>query len=179
MNHQAILQDRQGSRWLRFDGLRDTVVAGEVSMVIPKLEEVEAKVEERGWYAVGLISYEAAPAFDPALVVRPATEVPLLWFALFESVEALIDPRAERPDLIDFGSVERARLKEALDELPDREARIIRLRFGLGESDTVLTLRQIAKEMELSRERVRQLEHKGLEALRRALGEKPRRGKRT
>ena len=92
---------------------------------------------------------------------------------LFESVEALVDPRAERPDLIDYGSMERAKLIDAIDALPERESYIIRQRFGLNEQDSQLTLRQIAKEMDLSRERVRQLEHKALESLRKSLSAGP------
>ncbi|MHC5009533.1 MAG: sigma-70 family RNA polymerase sigma factor [Planctomycetota bacterium] len=89
---------------------------------------------------------------------------------LFESVEAIIDPRAERPDLLDFGSIERDQLLSALDDLPEREAHIVRLRFGLTDQGQVMTLRQIAKEMDISRERVRQLEHKALGSLRKGLG---------
>jgi RNA polymerase primary sigma factor len=88
---------------------------------------------------------------------------------LFETVDAVVDPRASRPDLVEFGSAERESLQRAVQGLPEREARIIRLRFGFGETEHVLTLRQVAREMSLSRERVRQLEHKALETLRRAL----------
>jgi RNA polymerase primary sigma factor len=90
--------------------------------------------------------------------------------ALFDAVDSLVDPRAARPDLLDFGAMEREKVKEAIDRLGEREAQIIRLRFGLDESEQSWTLRQIAKEMGISRERVRQLEHKALEDLRRALG---------
>jgi RNA polymerase primary sigma factor len=87
---------------------------------------------------------------------------------LFESVETIVDPRAARPDLIEFGPIARERLQEALADLPEREAAIISRRFGLGPEGQTMTLRQIAKDMDISRERVRQLEHKALELLRRA-----------
>jgi len=90
---------------------------------------------------------------------------------LFESVEAFVDPRAERPDLIDFGSSEREQLKKAIEGLPDRERRIVNLRYALGAQEDALTLRQIAKEMGLSRERVRQLLHHALDVMRTDLGE--------
>lgn len=89
---------------------------------------------------------------------------------LFESVEALIDPRAQGPDLVDYAPMDRARVVELLGTLPDRDSQIVRMRFGLGEFDSTYTLRQIAKEMGLSRERVRQLEHQALGTLRRRLG---------
>ena len=88
---------------------------------------------------------------------------------LFDSVEALVDPRAEQPDQMEFLSVDLEKLRKAIDQLEDREARILRLRYGLAEFDQSMTLRQIAKEIGISRERVRQLEHKALDALRRIL----------
>lgn len=44
---------------------------------------VEERVEAEGLQAVGFLSYEAAPAFDPAFQVRAACGFPLLWFGLF------------------------------------------------------------------------------------------------
>ncbi|KRW91018.1 hypothetical protein SD51_11685 [Alicyclobacillus tengchongensis] len=49
------------------------------------LREVEAAAKE-GYYAAGFVTYEAAPAFDPAYRVRlPAKSgLPLAWFAVFD-----------------------------------------------------------------------------------------------
>lgn len=85
---------------------------------------------------------------------------------LFEAVDAVVDPRAERPDLLDFGQWERAGLMSRIASLPEREAAIIRLRYGLDGAGKPLTLRQIGTEVGLSRERVRQLEHKAIKQLR-------------
>ncbi len=89
---------------------------------------------------------------------------------LFESVEAVVDPRAERPDLIDFASWEKAGLSDEIDKLPGREGEIVRMRYALGKVESPMTLREIGRELGISRERVRQLEHKALDRLRRALG---------
>jgi hypothetical protein len=35
------------------------------------MHELETLVEANGWHAAGFLSYESAPAFDPALSVRP------------------------------------------------------------------------------------------------------------
>ena len=51
--------------------------------VIPLLRRAEAAVGEGRWVALAL-SYEAAPAFDPALKVRPSSEFPLAWMGVFE-----------------------------------------------------------------------------------------------
>lgn len=90
---------------------------------------------------------------------------------LFDSVDALVDPRAESPDLIDFLAVDIEQLRKALGHLPEREAVILRFRYGLTPDGQTKTLRQIAKIVGISRERVRQLEHKALSVLRRRLGE--------
>jgi RNA polymerase primary sigma factor len=89
---------------------------------------------------------------------------------LFESVEAVVDPRAERPDLIDFHSWEQAGLSVEIQKLPEREAQIVRMRFALEGVETPMTLREIGRELGISRERVRQLEHKAIDRLRKAIG---------
>ena len=99
--------------------------------------------------------------------------------SLFESVDAVVDPRAERPDLIDFAVWERAGLFKEIQRLPERQATILKMRFGLGEVAQPLTLREIGTELRLSRERVRQLEHQALEQLRVALDSAPRRRGKT
>ena len=89
---------------------------------------------------------------------------------LFDSVEALVDPRAERPDELGFLALDLEKLKDRLAALPEREATILRMRYGIDGFEFSRTLRQIAKELGISRERVRQLEHKALKDLRRDLG---------
>lgn len=63
-------------------------------------------------------------------------------------------------------SFERA-LKDALADLPERERRVLELRFGLHD-DQPKTLREIGEVLELSRERVRQIENRALNQLRRS-----------
>ena len=59
------------------------------------LDEVQTE-GSRGRHAVGFVCYEAAPAFDPAFIVRERTALPLAWFGIFE--------RAEPAPLIEQGS---------------------------------------------------------------------------
>ena len=92
---------------------------------------------------------------------------------LFESVDAVVDPRAERPDMIDLGAWEREGLLAKIGTLPERQAAVIRLRFGLGGAGAPLTLREIGRQLDLSRERVRQLEHEALATLRAAIDGPP------
>ena len=49
------------------------------------LRSVEQAVNTQGRYAAGFVSYEAAPAFDPSLVVHPDGNFPLVWFGLYDA----------------------------------------------------------------------------------------------
>ncbi len=56
-------------------------------------------------------------------------------------------------------------LLEAIDSLPQREADILTLRFGLKQHQET-TLQNVAEQMQVTRERIRQLQNKALERLR-------------
>jgi len=56
-------------------------------------------------------------------------------------------------------------IEDALDTLADREAKILRLYFGLGETEP-LTLEQIGERFGITRERVRQIKERALARLR-------------
>ena len=61
----------------------EVVTAQSPEEVRPALRRVERAAAE-GLYAVGFVAYEAAPAFDRALVVKGRSgDLPLLWFGLF------------------------------------------------------------------------------------------------
>jgi len=78
--------------------------------------------------------------------------------------ETSVDPAEEAVE-----SVQRQRVQQAIADLPERQRRIIELRFGFdGESASLET---IGKELGLTRERVRQLESDALARLELALGE--------
>lgn len=84
-------------RWLRFGAPVGAVEARAVADVLPALCQVERALAE-GLYAVGMLSYEAAPAFDAALAVRQTTgALPLAWFGFYRQVEAAELPAGGRP----------------------------------------------------------------------------------
>lgn len=58
-------------------------------------------------------------------------------------------------------------LREALDKLSEKERQVLTLRFGM-EDDNPLTLREIGELLNISRERVRQIESQALTKLRRS-----------
>jgi para-aminobenzoate synthetase/4-amino-4-deoxychorismate lyase len=90
---------------VRFDDLRPNqqrsavftnkvgeVTATSIDSVISSLEAAEAAAAA-GFWAAGFVAYEAAPAFDPALPVRPQVkDLPLVWFGFYK--DRLINPPA-------------------------------------------------------------------------------------
>jgi len=62
-------------------------------------------------------------------------------------------------------SLLKAHLREALDDLPERERQIIELRFGMKD-DRPRTLEEVGREFDITRERVRQIQMKTLNLLR-------------
>jgi len=81
------MRDAATGRWLRFTRPRQLVTARTLGDVIAAHRHVEEAVVRDGLYAAGFVSYEAAPAFDPSLVVNDDGQFPLLWFGLYESAE--------------------------------------------------------------------------------------------
>ena len=74
---------------------------------------------------------------------------------------------SDQPDaseVLDFRLLQE-QLSRQLGTLPDRTARVVRLRFGLDDG-TLRTLDQVGREVGLTRERVRQVEKEALAALR-------------
>jgi RNA polymerase primary sigma factor len=64
-----------------------------------------------------------------------------------------------------YAKLLREKIEEVLDTLPPREARILRLRFGL-ENGHNYTLEEVGEKFGLTRERIRQIESKALRRLR-------------
>lgn len=74
--------------------------------------------------------------------------------------------RQEDPAKIMEKILIRRDLDMALAEIGEKEANIVRMRYGLN-GKTPMTLNDIAKKMKLSRERIRQIEERALLRLRR------------
>ncbi len=64
-----------------------------------------------------------------------------------------------------YANLLREKVLEVLDTLPPREARILRLRFGL-DNGRAYTLEEVGQKFGLTRERIRQIESKALRRLR-------------
>ena len=83
----VLLQDGETEgepRWLLFREPVAVHAAERLADVAPVLAEVEAQVDA-GLWAAGFLSYEAAPAFDPALAAFESRGLPLAWWGIFEA----------------------------------------------------------------------------------------------
>lgn len=78
--------------------------------------------------------------------------------------EILADDRTPEPDKALFEESEASLIRELLDQIDEREAKILRLRFGLGDEEA-MTLKDIGARVGLTRERVRQIEASALRKL--------------
>ncbi len=75
--------DPQGGTVLRsaFDAAQQTLVAHSLVQIKPLLDTIEV-LSQQGFWCVGYVRYEAAPAFDSALQVH-LVDGPLAWFGIY------------------------------------------------------------------------------------------------
>ncbi len=69
-------------RWMQFEEPEQSIIAWELDEVLDALARVEAAAATGKW-VVGMVSYDAAPAFDRALAARRNPGVPLVAFGVF------------------------------------------------------------------------------------------------
>jgi RNA polymerase primary sigma factor len=86
--------------------------------------------------------------------------------------DVVADTHNPGPDEQVQGSDELNQLAGLLDQIDEREAKILRLRYGLDGKDP-MTLKEIGAQIGLTRERVRQIEHEALRKLRDAMSATP------
>jgi RNA polymerase primary sigma factor len=79
--------------------------------------------------------------------------------------EILADHRTPLPEDAVFSNADNEVIRRLLDKIDEREATILRLRFGLDDQEP-MTLKDIGAKIGLTRERVRQLEREALKKLR-------------
>jgi RNA polymerase primary sigma factor len=83
-----------------------------------------------------------------------------------ELIDLVEDKTAESPDEAAAESIQRETVWRALSMLSDRDRRVIEMRYGL-DGRKPATLDEVANELGLTRERVRQIEHSSLKQLKR------------
>ena len=91
MLQKVVLRDAGAGGWLIFTNPEEVLVASDIPDVLIRLDEAERRVQEGRAFAAGFLSYEAAPAFDPALSTQGRGVLPLLCLGLFREPERLPD----------------------------------------------------------------------------------------
>ncbi|MGB3716659.1 MAG: aminodeoxychorismate synthase component I [Candidatus Promineifilaceae bacterium] len=121
MEHQVVIQDKQGSRWLQFGDAEDIISVQSVDDILPSLEKIDKAVNERGLYAAGFIGYEASPAFDTAFKVQSPGSSPLMWFGLYHQPEVVVMPRQASPYELGkwLPTVSGSEYRQAIDRIKD------------------------------------------------------------
>jgi para-aminobenzoate synthetase/4-amino-4-deoxychorismate lyase len=74
--------------WLELVEPREVLAADELDQVVPTLARA-ADAGRAGRIAAGFVSYEAAPAFEPAMVAQGSGARPLAWFGIFDRATTL------------------------------------------------------------------------------------------
>ena len=110
---------RDGDSWIHFAKPHRIIVASRLQDILPSLREIEDEVNLNGWHAAGFLSYESAPAFDPAHQTHPSTGFPLLWFGLYPEprITSLPDPASPKPALTWSPTTERGIYNSAIEKI--------------------------------------------------------------
>jgi len=78
--------------------------------------------------------------------------------------EVIEDRNTPRPDQQFFSGYEKQKIRELIDQISDREAQVLRMRYGLDDHSP-MTLEEIGARLGLTRERIRQIENEALRKL--------------
>ena len=84
MLEKIILRNKKNDSWRIFSSPKEVLYSNYLHEVKTILDKVESKINENNDIAVGFLSYESAPAFDPAYRVNKESKLPLICFGLFE-----------------------------------------------------------------------------------------------
>lgn len=79
------------------------------------------------------------------------------------------DQKEETPEEAVDSLIRKEEVEQLLEHLSEKERQVIRLRFGLADGK-VRTLEEVGKELDVTRERIRQIEERAMQKMRSAAG---------
>ena len=132
-------------------------VANELRYMLGRMPTVEEVAMELG------IPRESWPLLKRTIESNQAGQVSL--DVMTQSQDTVEDEKAVDPEETMLHRDLLSRLDELLGVIDEREAQILRLRYGLGDGAEPMTLKEIGKVVGLTRERVRQIERDALRKL--------------
>ena len=65
MLEKIILRNKKNDSWRIFSSPKEVLYSKNLHEVKTILDKVESKIKENNYIAVGFLTYESAPAFDP------------------------------------------------------------------------------------------------------------------
>jgi RNA polymerase primary sigma factor len=143
-----------------FDRLRMIYkISHEYEQAFGRLPTSEELAEHTG-FEVGKVRWMLQVAQKPISLESPVGDDEGSEFGML-----IEDASSPSPAQVTYQNMLRERVEEVLSTLSPREARILRLRFGLGQ-DRAYTLEEVGRKFGLTRERIRQIEGKALRQLR-------------
>ena len=132
-------------------------VANELRYMLGRMPTVEEVAMELG------IPRESWPLLKRTIESNQAGQVSL--DVMTQTQDTVEDENASDPEETMLHQDLLSRLDELLEVIEERDAQILRLRYGLGEGAEPMTLKEIGKIVGLTRERVRQIERDALRKL--------------
>ncbi len=121
MLNWGLVQDGDEGGWWQFQDASEIIIIDRIDAVLPALRRIEERVNSEGWWAAGFISYEAGPAFDPAIQVRAPGAWPLFWMGLYPQPRHIAYPTqsaAERAQAYQWqATVSREQHDQAIDAI--------------------------------------------------------------
>jgi len=100
--NQIVIHDAKSKQWLKFSAPSQVIKVNCLAEVASGWQLVNELVQKYQLYAVGLISYEAASAFDSSLVTQLNNSFPLLWFGLYDQPEIVDLPESSANFSLDW-----------------------------------------------------------------------------
>ncbi len=127
MLRSAVLREPERSVWLQFADPVECFATHQVDEVKQILAAAQARVQNEALYAVGYLSYEAAPAFDEALTTHSPGALPLICLSLFAAPTVL----------------------SQLDYAPSQHGRRLQWREQMSRADYLASVAAIKREIAL------------------------------
>jgi RNA polymerase primary sigma factor len=135
-------------------------VYNELSIELARTPSDETVAERLGWSVVGIRELKDAMPGATTSLNQPLTSEE----GSSELGEIIEDERSSDTPGTVMSGIESSELGEAVDSLPERYRYVLVRRYGLDNKDPA-TLAELGDELELSRERIRQLQLKAVHML--------------
>lgn len=173
--------------WIKQALRRALLATGRAVRVPPYMLEMIAKVKSADTRLSGTLGRKPTVQEIAEEMGVPPESIPPIRQAMHVSVSAsqpaaagmdqsiadrIKDHRFPTPEEQFFHSVDASVIRQILNEIGERAAEVLRMRFGLDDREP-LTLREIGARLNLTKERVRQIEGQAIRRLKRVLRSRP------